>query len=344
MSAPVPSQQPSPLLFFNAAFAYRSSAAIKAAVELDLFTAIGEHGDAGATSAQIAAHTSAAERGVRILCDFLAVDGFLSKKNARYLLTQDSAVFLDRRSPAYMGSILGFLHSPHVRAHYESLSDAVRKGGTATSADGVLEPHHPAWVDFARAMAPMMALPAIRIAEILGAANGGPWKVLDIAAGHGTFGITLARQNPQAEIFAVDWPNVLALAQENARAAGVDGRYRPLPGSAFDVDFGTGFDCVLLTNFLHHFDATSCETLLGKIHAALKPDGQVVTLEFVPNDDRITPREAAMFSLTMLASTPAGDAYTFAEYDRMFRAAGFASSEIHPLPPTPQSLIVSHIS
>jgi len=341
MSAPVPSQQPSPVRFFNAAFAYRSSAAIKAAVELDLFTAIGEEGESGTTSAEIAARLGAAERGIRILCDFLTVDGFLTKTNARYILTQDSAVFLDRRSPAYMGSILGFLHSSHVRAHYETLTDAVRKGGTAVSADGVLEPHHPAWVDFARAMAPMMALPAVRIAEILGAANGEPWKVLDIAAGHGTFGITIARQNPQAEIFAVDWPNVLALAQENARAAGVDGRYRTLPGSAFDVDFGATFDVALLTNFLHHFDVASCETLLRKIHSALKPGGRVATLEFVPNDDRVTPQLPAQFSLTMLASTPAGDAYTFAEYDRMFRAAGFASSEIQPLPPTPQSLILS---
>ncbi len=344
MSAPVPSPQPSPLPFFNAAFAYRSSAAIKAAVELDLFTAIGERGEAGATAGEIGARLGAAERGVRILCDFLTVEGFLLKQGGRYRLSPDSAVFLDRRSPACMGSILGFLHSRHVRVHYETLTDAVRKGGTATSAEGVLEAQHPAWVDFARAMAPMMALPAMRIAEILGAANRGPWKVLDIAAGHGTFGITLARQNPQAEIYAVDWPNVLALAQENARAAGVDGRYRPLPGSAFEVDFGAGYDCVLLTNFLHHFDVASCEALLRKIHSALKPDGRVATLEFVPNEDRVTPREAAMFSLTMLASTPAGDAYTFAEYEGMFRNAGFTRSEMHPLPPTPQSLIVSHSS
>src|SRR5437667_349702 len=83
---------------------------------------------------------------------------------------------------------------------------------------------------------------------------GEPWKVLDIAAGHGLFGIAVARQNPNSQIVALDWSNVLAVAQENARAAGLGDRYHTLPGSAFEVDYGGDYDLVLLTNFLHHFD------------------------------------------------------------------------------------------
>jgi hypothetical protein len=107
------------------------------------------------------------------------------------------------------------------------------------------------------------------------------------------------------------------------------------------VDLGSDYDLVLLTNFLHHFDIPSCETILRKVRAALAPTGQVVTLEFVPNDDRVSPPTAAAFSLTMLGWTPAGDAYTFAEYERMFRNAGYSRNEIHPLPSSPQSVIVS---
>jgi len=66
-----------------------------------------------------------------------------------------------------------------------------------------------------------------------------------------------------------------------------------------------------------------------------------VTLEFVPNDDRVTPVESAGFSLVMLAGTPSGDAYTFAELERMFANAGFASSTIHALPPTFQQVVIS---
>ena len=54
--------------------------------------------------------------------------------------------------------------------------------------------------------------------------------------------------------------------------------------------------------------------------------GRAVTLEFVPNEDRISPPDAAGFSLMMLAATPSGDAYTFSELDRMLRNAGFSRS------------------
>jgi hypothetical protein len=67
-----------------------------------------------------------------------------------------------------------------------------------------------------------------------------------------------------------------------------------------------------------------------------------VTLEFVPNEDRISPPETAGFSLMMLGSTPSGDAYTFSELERMFANAGFSRSEIHQLPPSIQQVVISH--
>ena len=96
-----------------------------------------------------------------------------------------------------------------------------------------------------------------------------------------------------------------------------------------------------MTNFLHHFDPPTCETLLRKVHASLADGGRAVTLEFVPNEDRISPPDAAAFSVMMLGSTPSGDAYTFSELERMAANAGFASSEMHELPPTIQRVMIS---
>jgi 2-polyprenyl-3-methyl-5-hydroxy-6-metoxy-1,4-benzoquinol methylase len=141
---------------------------------------------------------------------------------------------------------------------------------------------------------------------------------------------------------ALDWAAVLEVAKENAQKAGVAKRYSILPGSAFDVDFGSGYDVVLITNFLHHFDTPTNETLLRKVYAALAPGGRAVTLEFVPNEDRVSPATEASFSMMMLGTTAHGDAYTFAEYDRMFRNTGFARSEMHELSPLPQRVIVSY--
>jgi ubiquinone/menaquinone biosynthesis C-methylase UbiE len=332
-------QQPTPERFFETINAYQQTAALKAAIELDLFTAIGE---GRTTAAAIAQRCAASERGIRILCDYLTVMGFLTKEGGQYGLSPDSAMFLDRRSPACIASATKFLASPYVTDGFRDVAAVVRKGGTVISEQGSLAPEHPMWVEFARAMAPLMALPADLIAKLAGAAEGKKWKVLDIAAGHGLFGIAMARRNPNAEIVAVDWPNVLAVAKENAQAAGVAARHRTIPGSAFEVEFGSGYDLALLTNFLHHFDIATCEKLLPKVHAALTPGGRAVTFEFVPNEDRISPPIPAKFSMMMLGTTPSGDAYTFAEYERMFRSAGFSSSEFHPLPPTPGSVVISH--
>ncbi len=336
-SQAAPAAQPTPERIFDLMNAHQNSAALKAATELDVFTAIGEGNQ---DAASIARRCKASERGIRILCDFLAIAGLLTKKDSRYGLAPDAAMFLDRRSPASMASLPAFMLGPMMVGAFQDLAGAVRKGGTVISDSGSLEAENPVWVEFARNMAPMMAFPAELIAQMLHASEGKKCKVLDIAAGHGLFGIALARHNPNAEIVALDWPNVLEVAKENASKAGVANRYRTLPGSAFDVEFGPGYDVVLLTNFLHHFDVPTCEALLRKVHAALAPGGRAVALEFVPNEDRVSPPVAAKFSMIMLGTTPSGDAYTHSEYERMFRNAGFRSCTLHT-PPIPEQIVVA---
>jgi len=321
---------PSPQLFFETVTAFHKTEALKAAIQLEIFTAIGEGNQ---TAAAIARRCQAAERGVRILCDVLVIMDFLRKNDSSYSLTQDSGIFLDRRSPAYLGGSIQFLLSPPSLAGFRELTAAVRKGGTVIDHNST-KPEHPMWVDFARAMAPLMKMPADLIAKLLQADQGQKWKVLGLAVGHGLFEITLASHNPNAEVWAVDWPNVLEVARENAAAAGISGRYHTIPGSAFDVEYGKDYDLVMITNFLHHFDVPTCEKLLAKVNAALKPGGRAVILEFVPNEDRVSPPIPARFSLTMLAGTPGGEAYTFAELQRMLRNTGYSSVENHPLPPT----------
>jgi len=330
---------PSPTLFFNTINAYQRTAALKTAVELDVFTVL-----AGGVSsiAELAHQCSASERGLRILCDYLVIIGFLTKEGETYHLTPDSAVFLDSRSPAYMGKTIEFLLDPMIMNGFYQLTAAVRQGGTGMSAEGTLAPEHPVWVQFAKAMAPMMVMPAQLLAQLVDPEANQPLKVLDIAASHGVFGITLAQRNPKAVVVGVDWAPVVRLAEENAQAAGLGDRYCTVPGSAFEVDYGSDYDVVLLPNFLHHFDEITCEQLLKKIYTALASNGRVVTLEFIPNDDRVSPPEAAAFSLTMLSSTPKGDAYTFADYEQMFHRAGFPRNELHPLPPAVQQVIISY--
>lgn len=334
-----PAQQPSPVLFFQTINAYQRTETLKAAIELDVFTAIGE---GNTTADKIAQRCDASERGTRILCDFLTIMGFLNKDQNNYSLTQDSAFFLDKRSPAYLGGTIEFMATEKLTGNFKNFAEAVRKGGSIDEEGGTVSPDNPIWVKFARGMAPMIAMPAQMMAKLVDPEGNQKQKILDIAAGHGLFGIAFAKNNPRAEVTALDWPRVLEVAKENASKAGVVDRYSTLEGSAFDVDFGTGYDLVLLTNFLHHFDPPTCEQLLRKVYNSLAEGGRAVTLEFVPNEDRISPPDAAAFSVMMLGSTPNGDAYTFSEIERMFANAGFKRSEIHPLLPSIQQVVISY--
>ena len=334
-----PAYSPTPERIFEALNAYQKSASLKAAIELDVFTAIGE--EVG-SAADLAKRCETSERGMRILCDYLVVQGFLTKEDYHYRLTPETAAFLNRHSPAYIGSVAKFLNSPRLVESFEDVAAVVRKGGTVTSEEGTVSAENPIWLEFARSMASLQRPVADGIAKLINAACGEPWKVLDIAAGHGLFGIAIARHNPNAQIVALDWPGVVAIARENAQAEEMADRFHTLAGSAFEVDYGCGYDLVLVTNFFHHFDAPTCQKLMAKIYNALKNGGRVVTLEFVPNEDRVSPAIAATFSMVMLGTTAAGDAYTFSEYDRMFRSAGFNSNEIHPLPLSPGQVIISH--
>ncbi len=304
MSIPA-TQQPSPQLFFSTVNAYQRTEALKAAIELEVFTAIGEGKTA---SPEIARRCQTSERGMRILCDFLCIMEFLTKTGDQYALTPDSAQFLDQKSPAYFGGAIEFMLSPQLTDGFKNFADMVRKGGTMSPEGGTVAPEHPLWVNFARGMAPMMALPAQLMAKLVDPAADSKLKILDIAAGHGLYGIAFAQKNPLAEVVALDWPKVLVVAKENAEKAGVSDRYSTIEGSAFDTN---------------------------------KDGGRAVTLEFVPNEDRISPPETAGFSVMMLGSTPAGDAYTFSQFDRMFKTAGFAHNEIHELPPTIEQVVIS---
>ncbi len=326
-----------PAIVFDMLQAHQRTAALKAAIDLDVFRAVGEGpGDV----ASIARHCKASERGIRILCDFLTINGVLAKENGHYKHTPTSAAFLDPRSPACMASVAQFLANPAMQEPYKQLAEVVRAGRTILPGDGTVEPENPVWVQFAETMGPMMGPMAGPLGAVVLEGSTAPMHVLDIAAGHGLFGIEIAKQNPQARVTGLDWAPVLRVALENARKAGVHERYNMLPGSAFEVNYGGPYDAVLLTNFLHHFDKPTNVGLLKKVRAALKPGGRAATLEFVPNEDRVSPPMPAAFSMTMLTSTAAGDAYTLSELTAMYNDAGYSGITAHPIPMSPHTVVM----
>ena len=173
------SHSPSPALFFETASAFERTEALRTAVELDLFSLI----SAGhQTAEEIAARCNTSPRGTRILANYLVSLGFLLKTGDQYQLTHDSAVYLDRKSPNYLGEAMDYLVSTQIRSCFGSLTDAVRNGGTALANEGVMSTENTVWVSYARSIGPVMELPARLLARQLGGDRKQALRVLDVAA------------------------------------------------------------------------------------------------------------------------------------------------------------------
>jgi 2-polyprenyl-3-methyl-5-hydroxy-6-metoxy-1,4-benzoquinol methylase len=316
----------SPELIFNTIQSFQKSYIIEAAVNLELFTIISQ---GKTTISEISKEHGYSEKGLRVLLDSLVISGMLTKKDNHYFNTKESEMFLSKNSPAYMGDLLEFLFSEHLMTKWKTLTEAVKKGGAVS--EEIVVPENPAWVIFAKKMAKLMYFPAQSLSEILDPKHDQKIKILDIAAGHGIFGITLAQKNPNAEIVALDWKSVLEVAKENAKNAGVINRYSVIEGDAFKVEYGSDYDFVLVTNFLHHFDFPTNVSFLKKVHNSLKKGGKVGIVEVIPEENRVEPPNCGLFSLTMLIATKGGDAYTFKELNQMLIEAGFHTIQFHRL-------------
>lgn len=328
----------SPDLFFTTVNAYYRTAAVKAGIRLGLFDVVGEEGK---TLAEITQECHASARGIRILCRFLVSIGFLKKADDLFFMTREMALYLGRKSPRYLGDSIDFLLSPYIMDAFGDLASVVRTGKIAACDEGITSPGHPHWVEFARAMAPIMALPSLLVAELADRQANQPLKVLDIAAGHGLFGVAIAQRNPKATVTLVDWEDVLQVARENAANAHVLDRVEFCPGDAFDVDFAEDQDVIILANFLHHFDESACEKILKKAGAALRDGGRVLAVEFIANEDRTSPTIAAEFSMMMLGTTLGGEAWAYSDLERMFRRAGYGEVEVQAIPPAMEKIVLA---
>ena len=159
-----------------------------------------------------------------------------------------------------------------------------------------------------------------------------PAQILDVAVGSGVYGFSALQRYPRARLTSLDWPNVLEHARKIAERRGVADRVTWLPGSAFDAPLPQAhFDAVIVSHFFHHFSLEENVKLAKRLAAALKPGGQLVVHEFVPDDARATHQQALTFAVVMLATTLHGNAYTLAEYRRVLEAAGFRDLSITPI-------------
>ena len=307
---------------------YMPSRCILTALELDIFTAVGD----GANAEQIGARIHANARAVAMLLDALVALGLLSKSGDDYKNTVESARFLVQGSKDNHRN--GLLHTANIWHRWSTLTDAVRTG-TRIPVD---YDDTPEWTrNFIAGMQRNAKARAPLVVKALGTA--GVRRILDLGGGSGAYSIAFAKACPDVQCEILDIPEVVPLTSEYVSQAGVSAQVSLRAGDMLQDDFSSGYDLIMLNAICHMFSEEQNQDIFRRAHQALARNGRLVVQDFILNPDKTGPQHAALFSLNMLVATEAGASYSELEYTNWMNAAGFTDVRRIDLP-GPSDLIV----
>lgn len=315
--------------------AFQESRILLTAIELDVFTAIGD----GATAAEAAERLGADPRALAALLNALAAMGLLQKQDGVYRNTTLAAERLVEGSPA--DDRAGMLHDAHRWHTWSRLTELVR--GSAAP-----EEHRTLDTKRHRALLAMLNRKARERAPILVRMIGcqGVRRVLDIGGGSAAYSIAFVRAAPGIGADVFELPEVLPITREYIEAAGEAERVRTRAGDLLKDELAPGdgeplYDLALLFSITHIISAEENQSLFVRCHRALAPGGRLAIHDHVLNEEKTSPRAGAVFAINMLVATRSGGTYSMTEYDSWLRAAGFRSVERHPMPGAPTSLLIA---
>lgn len=305
---------------------FMPSRAVLTALELNVFTAVGE----GASADTVAERIKASPRGTEMLLNVLTALKLLQKQNGTFRNTPVSARFFNDASADCARRSL--LHTANLWHRWSNLTQSVRNGTPAPRMGNG---------DWTNTFIAAMDRNARERAQAMVNAVGsqGIRRILDLGGGSAAYSIAFARANPEVTAEVLDLQDVVPLTQEYIRKAGLASRIHVCAGDMLTSPFGSGFDIVLLSAICHMFSAEENRSLFQKINAALAPGGRVLVQDFILQPDKTAPRFATLFSLNMLVGTHGGAAYSEPEYAEWLSHAGF--SDVHRVyMPGPAGLVI----
>jgi ubiquinone/menaquinone biosynthesis C-methylase UbiE len=156
--------------------------------------------------------------------------------------------------------------------------------------------------------------------------------LLDVAGGSGAFTITLCQRHPQLRATLVDFPAVIEVAQRFVREAGLADRVDYIGGNALTAAWPQAQDVVLLSYLLSGVAGSAMERLCAQAYHALAPGGRLVIHDFMVDDDRSGPRNAALWFMTFLFD-PEAVSFTPSELVALVEGAGFVEVTVRDLIP-----------
>ncbi|MFA6959068.1 MAG: methyltransferase [Thermoanaerobaculia bacterium] len=295
--------------------AFQESRIILTAIELDVFSAAGE----GAGAAAISSRCGTDARATELLLDALVALGLLAKSDGKWRTTPVSKRFLAKGGENDARAAL--MHQAGLWNRWATLSDCVRFGVPFKPAGA----RDDAWTRaFIAAMHRNASERAPHVVRAVG--TDGVARMLDVGGGSGAYSIAFAQASPRLHAEVLDLEPVLVIANEHVMAAGLSDRVALRAGDLRDDPLGSGFDLIFVSAICHMLDDDENVSLVRRSHEALAPGGRLVIADFILDETRTAPRQAALFSINMLVGTERGRNYTEQEYRSWLTRAGFEAS------------------
>jgi len=319
---------------------FMESRIVLTAVELDVFSAVGEggeggaEGEEGATAAAVAGAVKADARATEMLLNALVALGLLGKDGGTFRLSEFSSRHL-------VGPSRGAaMHTVHLWPSWSGLTECIRTG---TAADGdELVDRGDEWTEaFIAAMHHNASARAASVVEAVGIE--GAKRVLDLGGGSGAYAIAFANAADDVSVTVFDLPTVTPLAEKYVAEAGLSERISTQTGDMTSDDLGSDYDIVWISAICHMFGPGENLALFERVMSCLRPGGRIAVSDFVLESDKTAPRFGAVFALNMLVNTREGSSYSGDEYMQWLGEAGFEDARVVPLP-GPAGLVIARKS
>ena len=300
------------------ALAFQGSRILLSAIELDLFTAMGDvERSGGEVAMTLGTESRATDRLLNALCTL----GIVKKKKGRFSNTPLTLRFLVKGKPEYMA---GLMHYVHLWDSWNTLTQAVREGISVVArpinerSDNWLRSFIAAMHERARRHAPSVVA-MIDLSRVS--------RILDVGGGSSAYAMAFIRAKGDLRATVFDLPNVIPITQKYIAEEGLSDKVETVVGDYHTDDLGKGFDLLFLSAIIHINSPEQNQTLIDKACRALNPGGKLIVQDFIMDEDRTTPAFGALFALNMLVGTEAGDTYTEREVRTWMEGAGL--SNIH---------------
>jgi len=329
------SSAPSPAHIMQTATAFWSSKVLITAVGLDLFTTLG---DGSMTAAELGAALGLHPRGTFDFFDALVALKFLQRDGdgpeGRYRNTAETATFLDKSSPQYIGALLEMFDN-RLFGFWNDLGDGLRTGqpqneiklsGKALFEDLCSDPIR--LDQFLNAMSAAQAPNFALLAEKFDFSRYR--SVSDIGGALALLSRTIAAHHPHLHFNSFDLPAVAPLARRHIDAADTDDRIDVVSGDFFADELPKA-DVITMGNILHDWNLDRKQALIHKAYAALPKGGAFIAIENLIDDARREQPFGLLMSLNMLIELGDGFDYSGADFRRWCGEAGFSRFEIIPL-------------